>query len=156
MRDFALISQKAGDNYIRRLVTRVTSMGRNARLRRQFGEIEQRALELPRSYRDQLAELIGRECDNVAATADPSLYGTQTENGVTMTGLDLGFDRARSDNVQVRMRGIALWIALVYHETGLSQTPESEDLHRHVLRIMRELKVFSSRLEADGDGPSHR
>lgn len=151
MRDFALISQKAGDNYIRRLVTRVTSMGRVARLRRQFGEIEQRALELPRSYRDQLAELIGRECDNVAATADPSLYGTQTENGVTTNGLDLGFDRARSDNVQVRMRGIALWIALVYHETGESTAPESQELHRAILRVMRELKVFSSRVEGNGN-----
>lgn len=147
---------KSGGSYLRRLVTRVTAMGRNARLRRQLGEIEQRCLDLPRSYREQLADLIGRETDNVTRSPNPLLYGTQTENGVSTGGLELGLERARSDNVQVRMRGIALWIALVYHETGLSQTPESEDLHRHVLRIMRELKVFSSRLEADGDGPSHR
>lgn len=143
--------QKAGDHYIRRLVTRVTSMGRAARLRRQFGEIEQRSLELPRSYREQLAELIGRECDNVEAAADPSSYGTQTENGVTTNGLDLGFDRARSDNVQVRMRGIALWIALVYHETRNAEAPESQELHRAILRVMRELKVFSSRVEGNGN-----
>ena len=67
-------NQKPGDNYLRRLVTRVTSMGRTARLRCQFSEIEHRSLELPRSYRDQLAELIGRECDNIAASADPSLW----------------------------------------------------------------------------------
>jgi hypothetical protein len=146
-----LISQKAGDNYIRRLVTRVTGMGRVARLRRQFGEIEQRALELPRSYREQLAELIGRECDNVAAAADPSLYGIQTENGVTTNGLDLGYDRARSDNVQVRMLGIALWTALVYRETRESAAPESQELHRAILRVMRELKVFSSRVEGNGN-----
>jgi hypothetical protein len=153
VRDFALISpfQKAGDHYIRRLVTRVTSMGRAARLRRQFGEIEQRSLELPRSYRDQLAELIGRECDNVESAADPSLYGTQTENGVTTNGLDLGFDRARSDNVQVRMRGIALWIALVYRETRNVEASESQELHRAILRVMRELKVFSSRVEGSGN-----
>lgn len=151
MRDFALISQKAGENYIRRLVTRVTSMGRVARLRRQFGDIEHRSLELPRSYRDQLAELIGRECDNVEAAPDPSLYGAHTENGVTTNGLDIGFDRARSDNVQVRMRGIALWIALVYRETRDAEAPESQDLHRAILRVMRELKVFSSRVEGDGN-----
>ncbi|HVU82732.1 MAG TPA: hypothetical protein VHD89_12080 [Rhodanobacteraceae bacterium] len=143
--------QKAGDHYIRRLVTRVTSMGRAARLRRQFGEIEQRSLELPRSYREQLAELIGRECDSVEAAADPSIYGTQTENGVTTSGLDLGFDRARSDNVQVRMRGIALWIALVYRETRNAEAPESQELHRAILRVMRELKVFSSRVEGGGN-----
>jgi hypothetical protein len=126
-------------------------MGRAARLRRQFNEIEQRSLELPRSYREQLAELIGRECANVEAAADPSTYGTQTENGVTTNGLDLGFDRARSDNVQVRMRGIALWIALVYRETRNAEAHESQDLHRAILRVMRELKVFSSRVEGNGN-----
>jgi len=145
---------KSGGNYLRRLVTRVTAMGRNARLRRQLGEIEQRCLDLPRSYRDQFAELIGRECDNVARSPNPSLYGTQTENGITTGGLEVGFERARSDNVQVRMRGMALWLALVYQETSHSTAPGNEELHRQVLRIMRELKVFSSRLESGGSGTS--
>jgi len=143
--------QKTGDNYLRRLVTRVTAMSRSARLRRQLTDVEHRSLELPRSYREQLAELIGRECDNVAQSPDPSQYGMQTEDGVTTSGLDVGFDRARSDNVQVRMRGLALWIALVYHETHGAHSTESEELHRQVLRIMRELKVFSSRLETGGN-----
>lgn len=147
-----LESPKSGGNYLRRLVTRVTAMGRSARLRRQLGEIEQRCLELPRSYREQLAELIGRECDNVASSADPLLYGTHTEDGVAVGGLEVGLDRARSDNVQVRMRGLALWLALVYHETSSDPRPENEELHRHVLRVMRELKVFSSRLESGGSG----
>lgn len=125
-------------------------MGRSARLRRQLAEIEQRSLELPRSYRDQLAELIGRECANVAESADPSLYGIQTERGVASAGLDVGYERARSDNVQVRMRGLALWLALVYHQTSNATTSDNQELHRHVLRIMRELKVFSSRLETSG------
>ena len=144
--------QKSGDNYLRRLVTRVTAMSRSARLRRQFADVEHRSLELPRSYRDQLAELIGRECDNVERCPDPSSYGTQTEDGVTASGLDVGYDRARSDNVQVRMRGLALWIALVYHETHGDRSPEGDELHRQILRIMRELKVFSSRLETGGSG----
>jgi hypothetical protein len=95
--------------------------------------------------------LIGRECDNVEGAPDASLYGTQTENGVTTGGLDMGFDRARSDNVQVRMRGIALWMALVYHETRDAAAPESQELHRGILRVMRELKVFSSRVEGTGN-----
>lgn len=143
--------QKPGDNYLRRLVTRVTAMSRSVRLRRQLADIEQRSLELPRSYREQLAELIGRECDNIDQCPDRALYGMQTEDGVTTSGLDVGFDRARSDNVQVRMRGLALWIALVYHETRDAQSADAAELHRHVLRIMRELKVFSSRLDAGGD-----
>lgn len=141
----------SGDNYLRRLVTRVTAMGRSARLRRQLADVEQRSLELPRSYREQLAELIGRECDSIAQSPDPSQYGVQVEDGVAISGLDIGFDRARSDNVQVRMRGLALWIALVYHETHDAHSADGAELHRQVLRIMRELKVFSSRLENGGN-----
>lgn len=125
-------------------------MGRSARLRRQLAEIERRSLELPRSYREQLAELIAHECDNVARSPDPAQYGTQSQGVNTTSGLDVGFDRAGSDNVQVRMRGLALWIALVYHETRGVDAADTEALHRQVLRIMRELKVFSSRLEQGG------
>lgn len=153
MRNLSLISlgPKSGEAYLRRLVTRVTSMGRTARLRRQFSEVNQRSLELPHSYREQLAELIGRECDNVAASADPALYGSQTEEGVSASGLDVGYDRARSDNVQVRMRGIALWLALAFTETRHDEAPEVQDLHRSILRVVRELKVFSSRIEGNGN-----
>lgn len=142
-------SSKSGDNYLRRVVARVTRMGRAARLRRQLGEIEQRSLELPRSYREQLAELVRRECDNVVASPDASRYGEQTTNGTTIDGRDVGLDRARSDNVQVRMRGLALWIALVYHDTEDTAQPDNDELHRQILRIMRELKVFSSRIEGN-------
>ncbi|MGH8147433.1 MAG: hypothetical protein ACREPY_14010 [Rhodanobacteraceae bacterium] len=142
--------QKSGDNhYFRRFVSRVTSMSRTARLRRQFSEIEQRSLELPRSYREQLAELIQRECSSVERSGDPQMYGAQTEGDVTTGGLDLGYDRARSDNVQVRMRGLALWLALVYHETKDASAGENEELHRQLLRVMRELKVFGSRDATD-------
>lgn len=154
MRNLSLISQgpKSGaDTYLRRLVTRVTSMGRTARLRRQLDEIGRRSLELPRSYRRELAELIGRECDNVAASAEPALYGAQDAAGNAGSGLDVGFDRARSENVHVRMRGIALWVALVFQETRHAETPEAQDLHRAVLHILRELKVFSSRVEHNGN-----
>lgn len=143
--------QKSGEaHYLRRFVSRVTSMSRTARLRRQFGEIEQRSLELPRSYRTQLAELIQRECASVEQ-ADLATYGAQTEGEVTTGGLDVGFDRVRSENVQVRMRGIALWLALVYHETRRDRAAaDSDELHRLLLRLMRELNVFASSDDADG------
>lgn len=136
---------KPGDtSYLRRFVSRVTTLGRVARLRRQFQEIEQRSLELPRSYRAQLAELIQRECSNVEQSDDPGMYGSQTEGETTTSGLDIAFDRARSDNVQVRMRGLALWLALVYNETRNPAATDSEALHRQILHVMRELQVFSS------------
>lgn len=144
--------QKSGDNhYLRRFVSRVTSMSRTARLRRQFAEVEQRSLELPRSYRTQLAELIQRECTNVEQSGDPGSYGMQAEGETSASGLDVGFDRARSDNVQVRMRGLALWLALVYHETRNAAAADSEELHRLLLRLMRELNVFGEPEQPEDD-----
>lgn len=126
-------------------------MSRTARLRRQFSEMEHRSLELPRSYRTQLAELIQRECTSIEQCDDPGSYGAQTEGGATTGGLDVAFDRARSENVQVRMRGIALWLALVYDETRRDRSAsESDELHRLLLRLMRELKVFASSDPPDG------
>ncbi len=143
--------KSGGSAYLRRMVARITNLSRTARLRRQFAEIEQRSLELPRSYRVQLADLVQRECAAVESSADPAAYGTHTDAGSALSGIDIGFDRARSDNVQVRMRGLALWLALVYHQTRGATAADVEALHRQVLRIMRELKVFSSRTPADGD-----
>ncbi|HEU0278152.1 MAG TPA: hypothetical protein VFQ95_10065 [Rhodanobacteraceae bacterium] len=155
MRTLPLTTQDrkpGGNQYLRRMVARITRMSRTARLRRQFAEIEQRSLELPRSYRTQLADLVQRECAAVESSDDPEAYGAHADHGASASGLDVGFDRARSDNVQVRMRGLALWLALVYHQTRGAAAPDVEALHRQVLRVMRELKVFSSRAPAEGGG----
>ena len=45
---------------------------------------------------------------------------------------------------QVRLRGIALWIAVAYHETREASFPEFADLHRDVLRVMRLIKENSA------------
>lgn len=140
----------SGDSYLRRLVTRVTSLGRAARLRRQLGDVERRCNALAPAQRAQLAELVGRECDNVAASADHAAYGAQVLDGVTMDGLDVALERAKSGNVQVRIRGLALWLALVYDETLDAKAPEAAELHRALLRVMRELKVFSTRAGTAG------
>ena len=126
--------------YLRRIVAHVTQLSRNARLRRQLTEVEQRAVELPRSYRRQLAELLVRESEQLSASDVPTDWGTQTEDGVTRSGLDVGLERARSENVHVRMRGIVLWLMLVQHDTEVAPGNDSEDLHRQVLRVIRLIK----------------
>lgn len=145
MRNLALISQlqKSGDNYLRRLVTRVTTLSRAARLKRQFTEIEQRSLELPRSYRTQLTQLIARECA-LQLGSDESM----AEAGDDTRNVDACIDRVRSENVQLRMRGIAIWVGLVYQETRGATDAENESLHRLVLRVIRLLK------ESTGQSPA--
>lgn len=125
--------QQSGDNYLRRLVTRISTLSRSARLKRQFGEIEQRSLELPRSYRTQLTQLIARECAM-------QLGDVENADASEERNVDACLDRARSENVQLRMRGIATWIGIVYQETRSAADPETESLHRLVLRVIRLLK----------------
>ncbi len=144
--------QKLAGEYFKRIVNRVTAMSRAARLRHQLGEIEQGIRQLSPAQCQQLTELVNRECSNIAQAEDPQLYGAQTDTvtGVVTLGIDLGYERARSDNLQVRLRGMALWIALVFHETRDASLPELAELHRQTLRVMRELKEMSPRLPAAG------
>jgi hypothetical protein len=144
--------QKIAGEYFKRIVTRVTSMSRAARLRHQLGEIEQGIRQLTPPLCHQLSELIGRECANVEQADEPEAYGSQTDptTGILTAGIDLGHERARSDNVQVRLRGMALWIALVFHETRDAVPPEMAELHRQVLRVMRQLKEIAPKASGTG------
>jgi hypothetical protein len=125
-----------------RLVTRILALSRAARLYRQFRDIEQRTRGLPAPSCSLLAELINRECAAAGRTDAPHLYGSQGDlkSGDWGTGTDLGYERARSDNAQVRLRGVALWMAVAYHETRDAGFPEFEGLHREILRFMRQVK----------------
>lgn len=145
VRNLAVISQlqQSGDNYLRRLVTRVTSISRAGRLKRQFGEIEQRSLELPRSYRTQLTQLIARECGLQLADEE-----TRADSAEELNTVDACIDRVRSENVQLRMRGIASWIGIVYLETRGAADAENEALHRLVLRVIRLLKESTGQSSA--------
>jgi hypothetical protein len=40
----------------------------------------------------------------------------------------------------VKLRGIALWLTVAYHETKDSQYGEVQNLHRHLMRTLRVLK----------------
>lgn len=125
-----------------RLVTRILALSRAARLQRQFREIEQRTRNLPAPTCTLLAELIVRECAAANRLESPHLYGSPPDlkPGGWGTGMDLGYERAHSENAQVRLRGVALWLAVAYHETREASFPEFEGLHRSVLRLMREIK----------------
>lgn len=129
-----------------RLVTRILALSRAARLQRQFREIEQCTRNLSAPACTLLAELIARECAAAARCEVPHLYGSPPDlkPGSWGSGMDLGYERARSDNAQVRLRGVALWLAVAYHETREASFPEFEGLHRSVLRMMREVKENAS------------
>ena len=125
-----------------RLVTRIVAKSRAIRLARQLRDIEAAVNALPVGARRQLALLAMKEFANASRCEFPHLYGSPPEQKYLPwgSGTGIGHERARSDNPQVRMRGIALWMAVVYHETKDAEHGAMASLHRQVLRLLRVIK----------------
>ncbi len=123
-------------------VTRLIALSRAVQLRRQFREINKSIEQLAPNVRRQLAAIALREFSSASKSEFPHLYATPPEEKYRAwgSGADIGLERMRSDNLQVRLRGIALWLAVVYHETKDSTFAEQQDLHRQVMRLLRTLK----------------
>lgn len=125
-----------------RLVTHILAMSRAVRLGRELREIERIIEATSATSRQKLALLTLRELAQAGRCEFPHLYGTPPEQRYAAwgSGADIGLARARSDNLQVRLRGIALWVAVVFHETRDSDHAQIAAVHRRVLRIVRLLK----------------
>jgi hypothetical protein len=123
-------------------VTRLIALSRAVQLRRQFREINKTLEELAPPVRRQLAAIALREFANASKSEFPHLYATPPDEKYKAwgSGADIGLERLRSDNLQVRLRGVALWLTVVFHETKDSQFSEQQELHRQVMRALRTLK----------------
>jgi hypothetical protein len=111
-------------------------------LRRQFKEIEKALDQLNPNARRQLAALAMREFSNAAKCEFPHLYATPPDEKYSPwgSGTSIGFERMKSDSLQVRMRGVALWLTVTFHETKDSPYADQRELHRVVMRTLRTLK----------------
>jgi hypothetical protein len=129
-----------------RLVSHLIAVNREIRLRRQLADIERVVLALPVRTHADLQQLVRREMEQAAACDFPHLYGTPPEERYSTYGHgpDIGMAKARSENPLIATRGVALWIASVYHETLDARRPNMEDLHRQILRLMRQIKELSA------------
>lgn len=115
---------------------------RARQLERQFRDIERSIRVLPKCNRDRLGMLTLREIGQAAHCDFPHLYGTAPESRYLPwgQGTDIGYERARSNNTEVALRGIALWLAVAYHETKDATHASLQRQHRHLLHLLRELK----------------
>lgn len=125
-----------------RIVTRIIAISRATRLGREFREVDGIIQGLSHDARQKLALFTLRELAQAGRCEFPHLYGTPPEKryAVWGSGADTGLTRARSDNPQVRLRGIALWLAVIFHETRDSEHVQIAAIHRQVLRVLRQLK----------------
>lgn len=129
------------------IVTRLIAMNRARQLQRQFQEIDRCIRALPTRVRARLGTLTLREIGQASQCDFPHLYGTPPEERYQPwgQGTATGFARARSDNHEVALRGIALWLAVAYHETKESPHASVQPQHRQILRVLRELKEVHHR-----------
>jgi hypothetical protein len=135
-----------------RIVTRLIALSRSIQLNRQFREIERSIADLPLAGRRQLAAIAMREFATAAKCEFPHLYGTPENEQRYQpwgSGTDLGYSRVKSDNPQVKLRGIALWLTVAYHETKESKYGEIQNLHRQLMRTLRILKESALPVEAN-------
>ena len=125
-----------------KLLVPVIVMWRARQLRRQFDAIERNVRVLSKRSRLQLSTLTLREIGHAAQNDFPHLYGTAPESRYLPwgSGTDTGYARASSANSEVSLRGIALWLAVAYHETKNSPHPAMQAQHRQLLHVLRELK----------------
>lgn len=128
------------------LLTPFFVMMRARQLGRQFRDIERSIRALPRRSRTRLSTLTLREIGQASRSDFPHLYGTPPEARYQPwgQGTEAGYERACSTNPEVALRGIALWLAVAYHETKNSPHTSLQPQHRQLMQLLRELKEVHS------------
>lgn len=128
------------------ILTPFLVMMRARQLGRQFRDIERTVRALPKRNRERLSTLTLREIGQASRSDFPHLYGTAPEARYQPwgQGTETGYERACSSNAEVALRGIALWLAVAYHETKNSPHSSLQPQHRQLMQLLRELKEVHS------------
>ena len=125
-----------------KVVIRLLVLARYLMLARQAREIRRLVQELPVTAQRAVGQLAMTEIRNAARLVSPHLYGSQVEDRYQPWGdaTDQAYRRAQQRTPQLKLRGIALWLAVVFHETRDSSHASLQGLHRDVLGLLGLLK----------------
>lgn len=125
-----------------KFVFRTLALARYLTLRSQLKDLEKAIAGLSLDQRRALHTLAQKEFANAAASAVPHLYSSEKVERYAPwgDGASIAVDRFKSDNLPLKLRGIATWLAVVYHETKDVPYGEMQDMHKAVMRAVRLLK----------------
>ena len=100
-------------------LTRMLAFTRLLVLRRQWKQIKQWLFLLSAEQESVLSALVYGEAQRAAKHPLPQFYASEHVESYSPwgTAVDAAFEKTRTDNPQVQMRGVAVWLAVVYHET---------------------------------------
>lgn len=123
------------------LITLLTHW-RRMMLSRQAGAVRQAVFALNAEQRKATADHTLAEIQHAATLPQPHLHGV-TESSIYRPWSQVASTaagRVRDRSIQLRQRSIAMWLAVVYHETRGATDEGLQAVHRDVLGILRELK----------------
>jgi hypothetical protein len=125
-----------------KVVIRLLVLARYLMLSRQAREIRRIVQELPVSAQRAVGQLAMAEIQNAAKSPTPHLYGSTVGDRYQPWGeaTQLAFSKSQSKTPQLKLRGIALWLAVAYHETLNSGHSNLQGVHRDVLGMLGLLK----------------
>ena len=124
------------------LLISLLTQWRRRMLMKQAGAVRQAVLGLNAEQRKQAADMTLAEIQAAAVLPLPHLHGDNEASmyrpwsPVAATAASRVTDRS----IQLRQRSIAMWLAVVYHETRQARDEGLVAVHREVLGILRELK----------------
>lgn len=123
-------------------LTRMLALVRYVTLMRQARELRRIIDSLPKSAQRALASLTLAEIELAAKDPTPGRYGNTDPDPYSpwSNAANDAFARAKSPVAQLKLRGIATWMAAVFHETKDSPHPMMESVHREVLGFLGILK----------------
>jgi hypothetical protein len=115
---------------------------RRSMLARQAATVRQAVQAMSAEQRKQTTDLTLAEIQAASRLPMPHLHGDgdATPYRPWTPVAATAAARAKDRSIQLRQRSIALWLAVVYHETRGSRHEGLAAVHREVLGILRELK----------------
>ena len=125
-----------------KLLVKTLAYGRCWMLRRQLSEVEKYMARLNTEQRRALLALTQREFAAAGQESQPHLYASEGHDRYSPwgRGTELALERMRSGNQTLGVRGVALWLAVAYHETKDVGYASIDEVHRRVLRSVRQLR----------------
>jgi hypothetical protein len=125
------------------LLIKALTQWRRTMLTRQARAVRQAVEAMTPDQRRQAADHTLAEISAAAAEPLPHLYGEpQTSLYRPWSQVATTMARRTTDrSIQLRLRGVGTWLAVVYHETRHAPGEGMQALHREVLGILRELQA---------------
>ena len=124
------------------LLISLLTQWRRRMLARQAGAVRQAVQGMSPEQRKQAADMTLAEIQAAAVLPQPHLHGDNQSSlyrpWSPVAGTAAG--RVTDRSIQLRQRSVAMWLAVVYHETRHASDEGLVAVHRDVLGILRELK----------------